>query len=97
MGWIQSWLGKHTRQGRLGPEGWSRAILSPSTSAEEALQALTGSASRWAQIVLEATAPGDLLLELGCGTGAMPDVLTQAGRRVILIRKRPVLDCLSGV
>jgi SAM-dependent methyltransferase len=46
---------------------------------------VTGSASRWVRPILESTGVGDLLLELGSGTGAMSAVLAQAGRRVILL------------
>lgn len=82
---IRSWLNRGTRRDRLGPDAWSAAILPPQAPSQVAHQALTGSASRWAQVVLEATASGEVALELGCGTGAMSAVLAHAGRRIVLL------------
>jgi malonyl-CoA O-methyltransferase len=83
-GLFLAWSGVK-RDVRLGPAGWSRVILPTQSPAEVAQQAASGSASRWARPILEVTRAGDVLLELGSGTGAMSAVLAQAGRRVILL------------
>jgi ubiquinone/menaquinone biosynthesis C-methylase UbiE len=83
-GLFLAWSGKR-RGGRLGPAGWSHAILPRESPVEVAREGVTGSASRWVRPILESTGVGDLLLELGSGTGAMSAVLAQAGRRVILL------------
>jgi malonyl-CoA O-methyltransferase len=83
-GLFLAWSGVK-RDARLTSARWSHAILPAQSPAEVARQAVSGSASRWARPILEATRAGDVLLELGSGTGAMSAVLAQAGRRVILL------------
>ena len=83
-GLFLAWSGVK-RDARLTSAGWSRAILPAQSPAEVARQAACGSASRWARPILEVTRAGDVLLELGSGTGAMSAVLARAGRRVILL------------
>jgi malonyl-CoA O-methyltransferase len=84
VGLFLAWSGSK-RDARLTPAGWSRAILPTKSPAVVAREATAGSAGRWARPILEATRPGDLLLELGSGTGAISAVLAQTGRRVVLL------------
>ena len=79
-------LAGRRRGGRqLTSTEWPKAILPQLTPAEVARQALTGSALRWVRPILDVTEPGEVLLELGSGTGAMSVLLAQAGRRIMLL------------
>ena len=83
-GLFLAWSGVK-RGAPLGPVEWSRAILPTQSPADVAREAQAGSAARRVRPLLEMTHPGDLLLELGSGTGAMSAVLAHAGRRIILL------------
>jgi malonyl-CoA O-methyltransferase len=86
------WSGRR-RGDRLSPQAWSGAILPAKTAAEAAQDAVRGPAARWAGPILEVTQPGELLLELGSGTGGISAILRRSGRRVLLLDLNR--DCLA--
>lgn len=69
----------------LSAEDWHDSIAGTARAEGIAASVRTGDVPRWVQPVLDATAPGQSLLELGSGTGALSAALAHAGRHCALL------------
>ena len=72
----------------LDSNQWHDAIVGDLTVQQVAAN-IASENNLWFQAVLEATAPGDSLLELGCGTGVFSGILAKNGRRTTLLDFSP--------
>jgi SAM-dependent methyltransferase len=68
----------------LGSEEWHAAITG-GTSVPQIVADIENGRNAWYQTILDATAPGESLLELGCGTGVFSGLLAKNGRRTTLL------------
>ena len=63
---------------------WHDAIVGD-LSVRQIVENIERGKNAWYPAVLNATAPGDSLLELGCGTGVFSGILAKNGRRTTLL------------
>ncbi len=63
---------------------WHAAIVGD-LSVRQVVANIASENNRWFKAVLDATAPGDSLLELGCGTGVFSGILAKRERRTTLL------------
>ena len=68
----------------LNSAQWHEAIVGELT-VPQVVANVASENNRWFPAVLDATAPGDSLLELGCGTGVFSGILAKNGRRTTLL------------
>ncbi len=68
----------------LNSAQWHEAIVGDLT-VPQVVANVASENNRWFPAVLDATAPGDSLLELGCGTGVFSGILAKRGRRTTLL------------
>ena len=68
----------------LDSDQWHAAIVGE-ISIRQIVENIEGAKNAWYSAVLDATSPGDSLLELGCGTGVFSGILAKAGRRTTLL------------
>ena len=68
----------------LNPNQWHAAIVGELTVRQVA-ENVANEKNAWFPAVLDATAPGDSLLELGSGTGVFSGILAKNGRRTTLL------------
>lgn len=69
----------------LSAASWHEAIVAAQNVEKLAFRVRNGDSPAWLQQILESTAPGDMCLELGSGTGALSAALAMQGRRVLLL------------
>ncbi|MGB4620837.1 MAG: class I SAM-dependent methyltransferase [Kiritimatiellia bacterium] len=68
----------------LNSNQWHAAIVG-NLSVRQVVENVVNENNAWFPAVLAATAPGDSLLELGCGTGVFSGILAKKGRRTTLL------------
>ena len=68
----------------LNPSQWHEAIVGD-LPVRQVVENIAHEKNLWFKAVLDATAPGDALLELGCGTGVFSGILAKNGRRTTLL------------
>lgn len=73
------------RNGRLDADQWHDAIVESRLVEDIAAEIRAGQYPEWIKPLLMHTKPGEVVLELGSGTGAMSAILAQNNRSVILV------------
>lgn len=68
----------------LDPNQWHDAIVGKLTARQIAAN-IECERNAWYPTLLDATVPGDSLLELGCGTGVFSGILARHGRKTTLL------------
>lgn len=68
----------------LDSSQWHAAIVGD-LSIRQVVENIEHEKNLWFKAVLDATSPGDSLLELGCGTGVFSGILAKNGRRTTLL------------
>ena len=68
----------------LDSNQWHDAIVGD-LSVRQIVENIERGKNAWYPAVLEATSPGEALLELGCGTGVFSGILAKNGRRTTLL------------
>jgi len=69
----------------LDADQWHERITGSATPAQIAEKVSAAKVHEWVNVLLEETKPGDLVCELGCGTGELSAHLAKAGRQVVLV------------
>lgn len=69
----------------LDPDSWHQAIVGESSAESIATRIKSGQSMPWLEAIVENTAPGQRVLELGSGTGELSAALTLQGRQVTLL------------
>jgi malonyl-CoA O-methyltransferase len=81
------WKGQ--KRSRLSGAAWNEVMISPASQKEVIERVRHNRLSEWSQVIHEATAPGEKVLEIGSCTGEMSLQLAQAGREVTLLDLSP--------
>jgi cyclopropane fatty-acyl-phospholipid synthase-like methyltransferase len=81
---------KHTQskpdyQSRLDGDEWHQAIIYPGLREEVLDRLQRKELSLWGKVVMETTAPGEKVLEIGSGTGEISLALALAGRVITVL------------
>jgi malonyl-CoA O-methyltransferase len=77
------WKGK--KRSRISGADWNKVLISASTEKDVLQQVRHNRLTTWSQVLHQATAHGEKVLEIGSGTGAISLQLAQAGRNVTLL------------
>jgi glycosyltransferase involved in cell wall biosynthesis len=78
-------ISRETSPGALGEQQWYDAITNGSTPDHVCERVRQGMVPEWAVPLLDESQPGEVLLELGSGTGELSAYLATQGRNVILL------------
>ncbi|MDI6791950.1 MAG: GNAT family N-acetyltransferase [bacterium] len=73
----------------LDPDSWHQAIVGESSAKSIANRIKSGHTMPWLKAIIENTAPGQRVLELGSGTGELSAALALQGRQVTLLDFSP--------